>query len=117
MSQIVIDADTGSFITVSTAEDWVETFRTDHVSSSKGHFFGMNKLQQLLDLDNCMGVIFYHAVDDQGDRTLVAVAVDNGNQELYHTNGNDDLALDGSVPCPMKCPAGSISEKEGISPD
>lgn len=108
-----MDANTGSFITLTDAEDWVKDFRTANPTFKKGFFIGKNKLNDLLNLTNCTGIAIYYAENASGDNTLVMTAVDDVDEEIYYQINGDDMVLDGVLPCPTDCPKGTLSGETG----
>jgi len=100
--------DTGSFITLSTAEDmvadWVSNFGPASNSNPKATAFGSNKIQDILDQSGCVGLRIYNGYDD-ANRKLVIVGVDEDGNDL--TGG---YILDVGSPCPPMCaPTTSIN--------
>lgn len=91
-----------SAITLQQATDWTTTYRTQNSGAVKAHFFGKNKLMDLLDQPNCVGIRAYYAIDDNGAKQLVLVGATADEQDLY-----TGLILDHSSPCPTFCATAS----------
>src|SRR5690606_16463635 len=100
---MAFNGDEGEFVTLAMASDWTETYRNDHAGETKAHFFGKNKLQEILDQTGCMGIRIYYAIDGDGKKQLVLVGA--GADEKDMTAGN--LILDMGWPCPSFCDSDS----------
>jgi hypothetical protein len=72
---------------------------------NKGLFFGVNKLQQLLDQGQAVGLRFYFAKDSAGLNTLVVVAATADEKNIGPIDGSKSvgLVLDNAWPCPPYC--------------
>lgn len=93
----------GEVITLTQGKNWTKNFRNAHPNEIKAHFFGKNKLNQILNQSGCVGIRIYNAIDDQGKKVLVLVGVDDQERDL--TNG---IILERSMPCPPMCDIGSL---------
>jgi len=62
-------------------------------------FLGKEKIIELLDQEDCVGIRFYYAINDQGEKILVLVGADSSENDME--NG---LILDKALPCPPICP-------------
>lgn len=131
--------DVGDFIPNKRAEKITASFRRLKERSSakdtytRAEFFGINRLNELLGRDDCVGIRIYYGVgsgkDDNGDPKpqLVLAAVDSNGKDIFvgsltrdsgynvkDANDADDLtgmkdmpagrdALANGVPCPQHC--------------
>jgi hypothetical protein len=94
---MAFDGTEGGKITLSTAAAMTAEFRRNNPNTTLAHFFGKNILNEILNQDGCMGIRMYYGLDDNGNRELVIVGVDNNENDLT------DLVADLSHPCPNAC--------------
>ena len=76
---------------------------------AKAHFFGMNKINEILKQEGCVGIRVYHGLHENGSRGSMMVGVlANGNDivtpQMGKDAGGDGLILDSDFPCPGHCP-------------
>lgn len=69
-------------------------YRNNNVGARKGHFFGRNILNQILDQEGCMGIRMYYAENEDGEKELVIVGADANEDDML------ELVADISSPCP-----------------
>jgi hypothetical protein len=66
-----------------------------------GYQIGKNIIQEILSQPGCVGIRFYNALNEVGQKTLVYVGVDENNNNIYEysvVNGNGAIKLvDGIV--------------------
>ncbi|MEJ0031145.1 MAG: hypothetical protein WDO15_12555 [Bacteroidota bacterium] len=72
---------------------------------NKALFFGVNRLQQLLNQGQAVGLRFYFAKDSAGLDTLVVVAADANEKNIGPIDGSKSAGLvgDSAWPCPPYC--------------
>ena len=87
-----------SVISLEQAVDMTTNYRVENPTATKAHFFGKNKLMQLLNQEDCVGIRAYYGIDANGNKQLVFVGADSTEEDLF--NGT---ILDMSVPCPNHC--------------
>ena len=75
----------------------------------KGHFFGMDIIQKILNQPGCMGIRVYYALNEDMEKRVILLGakadhsdMDPGNGESVDGNGN--TAANFSVDCPPICP-------------
>ena len=85
-------------ITLQEGIDWTTNYRNANPNETKAHFFGKEKLQDILDQADCVGIRMYYAIDDNGAKQLVLVGASADEEDLY--NG---VLLDRAKPCPNYC--------------
>ena len=90
----------GSFLKIGPAGTLTATFRNAYPSQPKGYFFGINKLNSILNQANCMGIRIYFGQDGSGNLTMVLVGALANNDDM--TSG---YILDLGTPCPSVCGA------------
>lgn len=97
--------DTGTFISLSEAEDMVSAWETLQsnmsipisVANPKAHAFGINKIKDITDQSGCEGIRIYNGYYDS-NRRLIIVGVDEDGNDM--TSG---YILEFSNPCPPNC--------------
>jgi hypothetical protein len=87
----------GGQITLSTGSALTAEYRAQNPGETKGHFYGKDILNDLLDQSGCMGIRIYYGIDDDGNKELVLVGADQAECDMT------DLVADLSVPCPNRC--------------
>lgn len=89
----------GGFITLREGSEMTKRYRnTIQPGEVIGVFMGKEKIQAILDQNECMGIRFYFAVNDRNERTLVLVGADANQNDMV--NG---LIGDETTPCPSYC--------------
>jgi hypothetical protein len=98
-----IDSNTGTAISLIQAQKLVNDFRTKFPTQIKGEFVGSNRVNDILDQENCMGIRIYNGYDEIEKRlSLVLVGVDRNGKDM--TAG---VIMDRLMPCPATCDASS----------
>ncbi len=89
----------GSFVTLREASGWTANYRAT-ISSGDiiAHFFGTEKIKDILDQEDCVGIRIYYGIDDDGKKNLILVGAKANEDDLV-----DGLILDRSVYCPAVC--------------
>ena len=87
-----------SVISLQEATDMTSNYRNAKPGETKAHFFGKNKLMQILNQAECVGIRAYYGIDSNGAKQLVFVGADASEEDLF--NG---VILDLSVICPNNC--------------
>lgn len=93
----------GEFVSLSVASEWTANYREANPGDVKAHFFGRDKLSEILAQPGCKGIRAYYAVDDSGTKQLVLVGADANEEDMT----NDGKILDRSWPCPSNCATNS----------
>jgi hypothetical protein len=94
------NGDEGEFVTLSDASRWTANYRnTIQPGEVISEFLGKEKIIELLDQEDCVGIRFYYAINDQGEKILVLVGADSSENDME--NG---LILENGNPCPPFCP-------------
>ena len=92
----------GQFVTLEEASHWTATFReSPNFDGVHAHFYGINKIKDLLKQTGCVGLRIYRAIDDTNAPVLVLVGTDGEGNDL--TNG---LILEKGTACPPMCGGG-----------
>lgn len=85
-------------ISLSEASAWTREYRTQNPSATKGHFYGKDAIQAILNQTGCVGIRIYYAIDTAGAKQLIITGVTSNENDLY--NG---ILAERSLPCPTKC--------------
>jgi hypothetical protein len=89
----------GEFITLEEGAAMTARFRSSvQPGTVIGQFVGREKLMQILNQPNCMGVRLYYGLNDKNENSIVAVGVDSNENDL--TNG---YIIDDTAKCPPRC--------------
>ena len=97
------------------AASWTKNHREKHPDQPESHFFGKEILQKILAQDGCMGIRFYHSLNEEGKKHLIITgATADGKDQLnvgvkgakgekhgaIHTIGQEAMPCPGSPGCP-----------------
>lgn len=89
-------------ISLQTATEWTANFRDANPDKTQAHFFGINKINQILSQAGCVGIRIYYSLDDKGDPQLIMVGAKSDESDQY-----TGVILERSYPCPPFCGGGS----------
>ena len=74
----------GAIITLEKGSEMTARFRrTISTGYTLGQFIGSNLLNRILAQENCVGIRFYYALDENNKKNLVCVGVDANENDLY----------------------------------
>ncbi|MFD2514937.1 hypothetical protein ACFSRY_13755 [Pontibacter locisalis] len=104
------DGTEGAPIALDQAASWTANYRRNAAAGEngvviKGHFYGKDILQKILDQPGCMGIRIYHARDGRGQRQLVLVGANAEGEDMVEGTVADSGKL-----CPPDC---VVSELNG----
>lgn len=89
----------GEFITLEEGAAMTARYReTIELGGILGEFIGKNKLIEILEQSECVGIRIYYGINDHGKKSLVFVGADSDTNDL--SNG---LILDKTSSCPSIC--------------
>lgn len=89
----------GAFITLEEGAVMTANYRnTIQPGEVIGLFFGKEKIEKILEQPGCVGIRYYFAINDLGEKTLVLVGTDADQNDIV-----DGLIGDNSLPCPSLC--------------
>ncbi|MCR9171794.1 MAG: hypothetical protein NXI10_04840 [bacterium] len=91
------DGTEGGSISLTAGAALTAEYRKQNPGETKGHFFGKDILQDILDQEGCMGIRMYYGLDQDGNKELVLVGADANENDLT------SLVADLSLPCPGVC--------------
>ncbi len=90
----------GEFVTLNDASRWTANYRnTIQPGDVIAEFLGKEKILELLSQEGCVGIRFYYAINDSGEKILVLAGADSNENDME--NG---LILENGYPCPPFCP-------------
>jgi hypothetical protein len=93
----------GSVVTLKDASGWTKNYR-DTLPSDEiiAQFFGREKLLEILDQEDCMGIRFYYGINDNGLKNIIAVGATSDQNDMI--NG---IILEEALPCKPYCSNGN----------
>ncbi len=95
---MAFDGTEGGEITLPQAAILTKEHRTRNPTALKGHFFGKDILNKILEQEGCMGIRMYYGIDqDSGVRELVIVGANDEEDDMT------ELVADLSTACPNRC--------------
>jgi len=95
---MAFNGDEGKQVTLTEASAWTENYRNANPTEIKAHFFGINKINSVLQQTGVMGIRFYYGQEDNGTRNLILVGTDANENDM--TTG---IIIETGIPCPSKC--------------
>lgn len=108
LSSMKIDNNTGEIITLDEAVEYTHAFQKNNPDALKAFFVGRNKINRILEQNDCIGVRIYNGLDaESGKNNLVLVGVDAEGEDI-----TEGIILEKLTPCPKYCAKSSplISE-------
>ena len=91
----------GTMISESDASKLTLNYRSASLNGSNAIFFGTEKLQDLLNQVDAVGIRFYFGINEADELTLVAVAADANEQDILIPDA--ELVLDCGKRCRSNC--------------
>lgn len=89
----------GEAITLAEAVEWTTEYRNSvPAGSTLGHFYGKNKLMEILQQTDCVGIRIYFGTEPDGTESLVLVGATANEEDIY-----DGIIIDRSTRCPPNC--------------
>lgn len=85
-------------IPLATAAEWTANYRSANPGATKGHYFGKDEIDAVLNQQDCVGIRIYYALNDSGSKELVIVGVKANEDDM-----DGGLILDRSIKCPPTC--------------
>lgn len=97
----------GTTIRLTDAVEWTTNYRNSvPAGSTLAHFYGKNKLMEILQQTDCVGIRIYFGIEPDGTESLVLVGANANGEDLY--NG---VIIDRAYRCPIYCPSKSPLNK------
>ncbi|RYD98169.1 MAG: hypothetical protein EOP54_08540 [Sphingobacteriales bacterium] len=101
---MTINNTTGEFITQEEAVAFTHDFQSANPDAFKCFFAGSEKIKELMDQKELMGIRIYRGYDKHNDvENLVLVGVDSSGNDMC-----SELFLERLAPCPASCAQNSI---------
>ena len=89
----------GTIISLADASDLTADYRaTISPGDTIAQFVGRNKLLDILNQTDCMGVRIYYGIDKNGEKRLVLVGADGNENDLFK-----GIIVDNLIKCPTNC--------------
>lgn len=96
---MAFNGDEGSVVTLAEASVWTANYRrTVPAGEIISQFVGRNKLMEILNQDDCMGVRIYYGIGDDGKKNIVAVGATADENDM-----TEGVILERFLPCPPRC--------------
>lgn len=89
-------------IDLATAAAWTANYRAAEPNGVKGHFYGKDAIQAILNQKNCVGIRIYYALDTLGAKQLIIVGATTAENDLY-----EGLLAERGSTCPPYCGGGN----------
>lgn len=103
MSYSGLDVLTGAVITLDEAEALTGAYQSNFPAEPKAFFIGAERLKQVLDQEDCIGIRIYNGYDEaEGKKNMVLVGVGITTEDM-----TDGVILDKLARCPGHCDTGS----------
>lgn len=97
-----LDVNSGSFISLTEAQEYVQSFRAKYPMFPKGFFAGKDKIRTILAQPDCIGIRTYYGFDEKNKVfNLVMVGVDSDERDMTGE------ILERLIPCPGECDTNS----------
>lgn len=95
----------GEMIDINTGGEWTANYRKSRYNDGVNSiFYGKNKLMDLLNQSNCVGIRIYKAIDDRNAPVMVLIGTDANENDL-----TDGYVLERGTPCPPQCGGGGAT--------
>ena len=86
-------------IPLAQAAAWTKNYRDTITSGDTiAHYFGKQAIVNILAQANCVGMRIYYALDEAGQKQIIAVGVDANGNDLY-----TGLLAERTIRCPQMC--------------
>lgn len=85
-------------ITLTEAATWTRTYREANPGATKGHFYGKDAIQAIINQAGCVGIRIYYAIDTTGAKQLIIVGANTSENDLY-----TGLLAERGIACPTHC--------------
>jgi len=90
----------GEPVSLAEASAWTKRYRTSNPTAIKATFYGVHKINDVLNQPGVVGIRFYNGEDQNGVNNLILVGVDANEDDI--TNG---IIIENGPPCPAQCGA------------
>lgn len=94
------DNNAGEIISLNEAMEYTHAFQKNNPDALKAFFAGTNKINRILEQNNCSGIRIYNGYDTESKNTnLVLVGVNAEGEDI-----TEGIILQDLTPCPKYCP-------------
>ncbi|KUF46474.1 hypothetical protein AS361_04890 [Myroides marinus] len=95
-----ITSQSGEVITLEEAIKYTSLFQKQNPNAINSYFIGIEKLQELLKQNNCIGMRIYPGINNQTEQSnLVLIGVDKNGVDI-----SEGVILEELITCPPLCP-------------
>lgn len=102
-----INRDSSEVITLEQAIEYTHAYQENNPDAIQSFFTGVNKINRILEQENCIGVRIYNGFDSESNQdNLVLIGVDTNGEDLIK-----GVILQDLIPCPKDCPSHSPLRK------
>ncbi len=96
---MAIDKNTSEVINLDTAINYTHAYQAQHPDEIKAYFVGIEKINLILEHEDCTGIRIYNGYDSEAGRTnLVLVGVNANGEDMITAPIIEKLS-----PCPPSC--------------
>ena len=98
---MAFNGDEGTVVSLDDASRWTANYRrTIDSGEITAQFVGKNKLLEILEQDDCVGVRIYYGIGDDGKKNLVLVGAKADENDM-----EEGIIVEKLSPCPPLCPS------------
>ena len=98
-----VNSKSGKIITEIEARDYTHSFQSKYPNVTKAYFVGAEKINLILEQENCIGMRIYDGYDsDTKKENRVIVGVDQKGEDMI-----EGVIIEELVSCPNYCPKSS----------
>ena len=106
----------GAPIALATAKRWTARYRQNEEQNNTGktvtkaHFFGKEKILEVLNQEECVGIRIYYGINEDDKREVIVVGAKSDQNNILPSDeditdsNNGGVLLDNSTWCPPICP-------------
>lgn len=93
--RMAFNGNEGEQVTLAEAAAWTKRYRTSNPTAIKASFYGVNKINDVLNQPGVVGIRFYNGEDQNGVNNLILVGVDANEDDI--TTG---IIMETGAKCP-----------------
>lgn len=96
---MAFNGDEGTVVSLNDASRWTANYRkTVPAGDIIAHFIGKEKLLEILNQEDCVGVRIYYGIGDDGKKNLILVGAEANENDMV-----DGVIIERLFPCPPVC--------------
>lgn len=104
---MAFDGNEGKPISLEQAISWTSSFQKKmSLGQLNSQFYGKNAIMSILKQEGCVGIRFYHGINDSGENVIILVGADANENDM--TSG---LIYQDGTKCPPRCSKSALSGK------